>query len=91
MKKRSFLLLWSAGACGLLFLKLYLHNRSINLSYTRQKLENKRVALRKELNGMRMQLLSLKDHHNAEVRAKKELSLTQLNVQQVKALPKEAA
>ena len=91
MKKRSFLLLWSVCALGLLFVKLYLHNRSINLSYTKQKLENKRVVLRKELNGLRMQLLTLKDHHNAEVRAKTELGLRQLNAHQVKALPKEAA
>ena len=88
MKKRSLLLLWGAGLFSLLFVKLYLHNRSINLSYTRQKLENKRIALRKELNGLRMQLLTLKDHHSAEERARTQLNLTQLKVSQIKQLPK---
>ena len=84
MKKRSFLLLWSVCAFSLIFVKLYLHNRSINLSYTRQKLENRQVALRKEVNGLRMQLLALKDHHHAQERAKKELGLVQLTVNQIK-------
>ena len=86
MKQRSFWLLFLASVFGLLFIKLYLHNRSINLSYNKQKLENKRIALRKEQNALRMQLLALKDHGLAEARAGKELGMVQLKTTQIKAL-----
>ncbi len=86
MQKRSFWLLWGLGCVGLIFIKLYLHNRLVNLSYKQQKLETQRIALAKEQNALRMQLLALKDHHKAEKRAHDDLGLVQLKTSQVQLL-----
>ncbi|MFH1643946.1 MAG: cell division protein FtsL [bacterium] len=89
MIKFNFLTLFIFFNLSFLFVKIYQHNKSMQLNYEKQKLETNIIELEKEKNKLLIALSKLKNPHRIKKIAKNKFGLRPLKLSQVIEYPPE--
>ncbi len=91
MIKFKFLTFFILFNLSFLFIKIYQHNKSVQLNYDRQKLENRRTELTKEKDKLLVKLSKIKNPKQIKKLAQKKLGLRPVKLAQIINYPEQGA
>lgn len=83
MIKFNFLTFFILFNLSFLFIKIYQHNKSVQLSYEKQTLENKTIKLQKKRDKLLIKLSKLKNPKRIKKTAKNKLGLKPIKLSQI--------
>lgn len=90
MKRSSFIALFALSNLAMVLLHIHKHSKSIELSYTRQKLEAQRLALNKQKQALTHQIQALHNLPDVKQFALNELALKPAKISQIKKIDHDA-
>ena len=91
MIKFNFLTFFILFNLSFLFVKIYQHNKTIQLNYNRQKFENKRTELIKEKDKLLIKLSKIKNPKLIKKTAQNKLGLKPIKLTQIINYPEQGA